>query len=107
MRARGVHRSAGSLYELLKSFVANLSTNTPRLVLRSETGTPRHAQGCRPSETSHASPLALFKIELARRQDRDCFNALDLFGNPQVWHAGFVKLAAQLREIDIYRAKQD
>ena len=49
--------------------------------------------------------FAFFEIELAGGEDRNGFNALDLFWNPQVWDAGIVKFAAQLCKIDIYGAQ--
>jgi hypothetical protein len=49
--------------------------------------------------------FAFFEIELAGGQDRDGFDTLDLFWNPQVWDAGIVKFVAQLCKIDIYGAQ--
>jgi hypothetical protein len=49
--------------------------------------------------------FAFFEIELAGGEDRNGFEALDLFWNPQVWDAGIVKFAAQLCKIDIYGAQ--
>jgi len=36
--------------------------------------------------------LAFCEIELAGGEDRNGFDALHAFGNPQVWDAGFMKL---------------
>ena len=47
--------------------------------------------------------FAFSEIEFAGGEDRDGFDALDFFWNPQIGDAGFVKFFAQLREIDIYR----
>ncbi|PYK41222.1 MAG: hypothetical protein DME60_04380, partial [Verrucomicrobia bacterium] len=41
--------------------------------------------------------IAFFEIEFAGGEDRNGFDTLDLFWNPQVWDAGIVKFAAQLR----------
>ena len=59
----------------------------------------------------HALPfsrgfLTPFQIEFAGRKDRDCFDALEVFRNPQVWHTCFLQFFAQLGNVDIYSAKQ-
>jgi hypothetical protein len=38
--------------------------------------------------------LTFFEVKFAGGEDRDGFDALNMFRNPQVWDAGFVKFFA-------------
>src|ERR1700730_2692314 len=55
---------------------------------------------------SNKNFVAFFKVEFARGEDGDRIDALDLFRDPQVRDAGFVKLVAQPGKIEIYRTEK-
>src|SRR5207245_11038128 len=50
--------------------------------------------------------VAFLQVQFPGSENWNCFNAVDLFWNPQVWNTCFLKFFAQISKVDIDCAEQ-